>query len=306
MGGNFIKIAAGRNNWKRFLSSFVLLLGFMFLGSIAYFTASGWYVTNDGDPASYYDAKKAENVHIDPLADFVLSHIIYVFWFFGLALLMRLIHKRSIKTLITADKNLNWKKVAWGFAVFFSLIAGTTIIDFILNPSDYSLNNIEVTDFFKLFLFVLILTPLQTTSEELLFRGYLMQWFGRKINNALLLSLIVGFIFASLHFSNPEMGYSRFFVGSDYLISGVLWCYISAKTNSSELTIGAHAANNMFIGWFLTMDDSVYGNIPSLFVVTNIDPKISLLWTIISMGIFTYFSLKKFGGLNKPPGRLVS
>lgn len=295
MGNDFIKMNQGINNWKRYLFSFILFLLFLFLGSVGYLFALAAYAAADGNPDSYFDIEGMVGVNVDPVYDFVFSNLTYVFWFLGLFLFMRLIHKRKFKTLVTPKEKIDWKRVLWGFGIFFALVAGTSLIDFLLNPSDYSLNQIKAQDFIKLFLFVLILTPIQTTAEEVFFRGYLMQWFGRKVNNKILLSVIVGLIFASLHFGNPEMNYSAFFVGSDYILSGVLWCYITARTNSAELTIGAHAANNMFIGWFLTMDHSAFGKLPSLFVINDIDPKTSLLWSFVSLSLFSYFAIKKFG-----------
>ncbi|WP_413298866.1 CPBP family intramembrane glutamic endopeptidase [Bacillus sp. 1P10SD] len=295
MQQNFIKMNQGKNNWKRYLLSFVIIIFFIFLGSIMYMFALSVFAEADGDPNSYFDRIEFVGVHVNPLYDFVLTHINYVFWVLGFVITIRLIHKRSFKTLITPNQKINWRRIFWGFSIFFCLVSGTTLIDFILNPGDYSFNNIKFEDFLQLFFFVLILTPLQTTAEEVFFRSYLMQWFGRKINHSLLLSIIVGSIFGMLHFSNPEMNYSAFFVGSDYVLSGIVWCYITAKTNSAEITIGAHAANNMFLGWFLTMDDAVFGKIPSLFVVSDINPQISLLWTIITLFVFTTFAIKKYG-----------
>jgi uncharacterized protein len=292
---NFIKMNQGKNNWKRFLLSFVIIVFFIFLGGIMYLFALSVFAKADGDPNSYFDRIELVAVHVNPLYDFVLTHINYVFWVLGLVITMRLIHKRTFKTLITPNKKINWRRIFWGFSLFFCLVSGTTLIDFILNPGDYLFNNIKWEDFLQLFFFVLILTPMQTTAEEVFFRGYLMQWFGRKITHSLILSIIVGSIFGMLHFSNPEMNYSAFFVGSDYVLSGIMWCYITAKTNSAEITIGAHAANNMFLGWFLTMDDAVFGKIPSLFVVSDINPQISLLWTIITLSIFTSLAIKKYG-----------
>ncbi|WP_142300993.1 hypothetical protein [Bacillus sp. 7884-1] len=78
------------------------------------------------------------------------------------------------------------------------------------------------------------------------------------------------------------------------MVTGFIWCYITAKTNSAELSIGAHAANYILLGWFITMDDSAFGDIPSLFVDRNIDPAISLMWTIVSLGIFLFISLRKY------------
>ncbi|MFD1738005.1 type II CAAX prenyl endopeptidase Rce1 family protein [Bacillus salitolerans] len=105
----------------------------------------------------------------------------------------------------------------------------------------------------------------------------------------------INLIFGSLHFWNPEMSYSPLLVGMDYVLAGIIWCYISAKTNSAELTIGAHTANNMLHGWFLTMDNSAFGEIPSLFVVTSINPGNSLLWSVITLGIFLYLAQRKYG-----------
>jgi uncharacterized protein len=295
---HFIKINQGINNWKRYTWSFFLIMISMVIGTIAYFAALIYFLKADGNPDSFFDADEMIAVNVNPVYDFALSHLIYIIWFLGIILFLRLIHKRKIITLITPNDKINWKKVSWGFGLFFCLIASTTLIDFLLNPADYSLNTFSAKDFVLLFLFVLILTPIQTTAEEVFFRGYLMQWVGKKVHHPLVLSIIVGSIFGALHFANPEMGYSAFFVGSDYVLSGILWCYISARTNSAELTIGAHAANNMFIGWFLTMDNSAFGDLPSLFVIENINPKITLLWTVISLSVFTYFAIKKFDQKN--------
>lgn len=295
MDDNFIKMNQGINNWKRYVLSFFFIIVFLVLGTIVSFFALYLFAVTDSNPNSYFDILNMVSVNVDPVYDFAFANLTYVFWILGMIIFIKLIHKRKFITLITPHNNINWGRIFWGFSLFFCLIAGTSLLDFLFNSGDYSFNTIKVQDFLKLFIFVLILTPIQTTAEEVFFRGYLMQWFGRKINNLLVLSIIVGLIFASLHFVNPEMSYSVFFVGSDYVLSGILWCYITARTNSAELTIGAHAANNMFLGWFLTMDNTAFGKIPSLFVVTNFNPKITLLWTIITLSVFTYLAIKKYG-----------
>ncbi|OCA85716.1 hypothetical protein A8F94_12640 [Bacillus sp. FJAT-27225] len=294
MKEDFINIKVGKNNWKRYICSFVLIMIFMFIGSAVYsLVMDGWF---GGNPGTYYDSDKMIWVNVNPVYDFVFSHLIYVFWLGGIALWIRLVHKRGLISLVTPYRSINWKKIFWGFALFFCLLTGTTAADFLMNPEDYSFNTFDSIDFWLLFLSVLVLTPIQTTTEEVFFRGYLMQWVGRLVSTPLALSVIAGGIFGALHFSNPEMGYSAVFVGADYVLSGVIWCYITARTNSAELSIGAHAANNMFIGWFVTMDSTVYGNIPSLFVVSNINPKLSFVWSIIAFSIFGILSLKKFAG----------
>ncbi|WHZ05676.1 type II CAAX endopeptidase family protein [Neobacillus sp. YX16] len=291
---NFIKVKEGKNSWKRYLSSFIVILLFIFVGALPNLIISEWIVNTDGNPNTYFDFEKEDYVGINPLVYFALMNSQFIFWLLGLFVTIRFIHKRKFTSLITPNRKIDWKRIGYGFITYFVILGLTSIIDSLLNPGDYLLNDVRVSDFLLLFVLVLVFTPLQTTCEELFFRGYLLQLLGKWIRIPFLLSLIVGSIFGALHFTNPEMGYSPILVGANYLVTGFIWCYITAKTNSAELSIGAHAANNMLLGWFITMDDSAFGDIPSLFVGRNIDPAISLMWTIVSLGIFLFISLRKY------------
>jgi uncharacterized protein len=291
---DFIQVKKGKNSWKRYLSSFIVFILFMFIGALPFVFIGDWIVDNDKNPNTYYDFDKENYIGINPLLYFALMNLQFIFWLLGLFVAIRFIHKRKFTSLITPNKKIDWKRIGYGFITFFVILGLTTFIDYLLNPGDYIVNDVRVSDFLLLFVLVLVFTPIQTTCEELIFRGYLLQLFGKWIRIPFLLSLLVGSIFGALHFANPEMGYSPILVGVDYLVTGFIWCYITVKTNSAELSIGAHAANNMLLGWFLTMDDSAFGDIPSLFVAKNIDPAISLIWTIVSYGLFLYISLRKY------------
>ncbi|NMD69354.1 CPBP family intramembrane metalloprotease [Bacillus sp. DNRA2] len=291
---NFTNVQEGKNSWKRYVLSLVVMIVFITIAGFPYAIIGEQIVQSDGNPNTYFDEELVDYVGLNPLVNFALMNSVFVFWLIGIFVAIRFVHKRKIITLITPKKHLDWKRIGYGFGAFFLILSTTTILDVIFNPGDYSLNDIHLSDFVILFFLVLILTPIQTTCEEVFFRGYLMQFIGKWIRNPLIMSLIAGGIFGSLHFTNPEMNYSPIFVGADYLLTGIIWCYISAKTNSIELSIGAHAANNMFLGWFLTMDDSVMGGIPSLFLVKNIDPLTTLIWDALALGIFLFISLKKY------------
>jgi hypothetical protein len=102
----------------------------------------------------------------------------------------------------------------------------------------------------------------------------------------LLFAMIVGLMFSIGHFANPEMNKSIILVGLDYIVAGFALTYIAIKTKSLEITIGAHAANNMFLALFLTTDDSVFGSIPSLFKAANTEPGANLIWSIVMFSVF--------------------
>ncbi|MGP0688349.1 CPBP family intramembrane glutamic endopeptidase [Priestia aryabhattai] len=283
---NYLDVEEGKNGWKRYLSTTILASAFMILGSIIYIIADMVMVEADESGKSYFDFDSGVAVGINANLDFLLSHIVYICWIFGLWIGIRFIHKRKMKSLITANKRVNWKKVIWSFGAFSLLLIISQLIDVVFNHSDYSWNDVSLKGYALLVLITLLLVPIQTTTEELFFRGFLLQWVSKKVKRPILLAIIVGLMFSIGHFANPEMNKSIILVGLDYIVAGFALTYIAIKTKSLEITIGAHAANNMFIALFLTTDDSVFGSIPSLFKVANTEPGPNLIWSIITFSVF--------------------
>lgn len=289
MDPNFITMAKGKNTHWRYISSLLVILAFMLvIGTIAYVV--GVLVSGVINP----DLVDLEEMMItDPLVDFYLYHIVNIMSVLGMLIAARAILKRKLISFITPYDRVNWSKIMFGFSISFLLFTVFALLDYAIFSNDYALNDFDGTRFAWLVVAAILLVPIQTTSEELFFRGFLLQWAGKLTKNPILLMFIIGGIFGSLHFANPEMEHGGFWVAIDYLAMGFIWTYISIKTNSSEYSIGAHAANNMFLCIFLTMEDTVVGEIPSLFVVTNINAMLSALTTITTGIIFMIIVLQK-------------
>ncbi|WP_157827571.1 CPBP family intramembrane glutamic endopeptidase [Niallia nealsonii] len=146
----------------------------------------------------------------------------------------------------------------------------------------------------------MLFVPLQTTVEELIFRGFLLQWFAKKNSHPFLLPLLVALIFGSLHFTNPEMEKSTLWVGLNYIWGGFMLTFFAVKAGRSELSIGAHAANNMFILWFLAEEKSTDdGSVPSLFKVVDVHPATNLMWNICIFLLFYFFIQKKYSSFKR-------
>jgi uncharacterized protein len=281
-----------KNSWKRFvLSSFIIIL-FTIIGIIGYVIVTFLL----GPESSYLDEATGEFVGLDPLFDFMFSHVIYIGMFVGIWIAVRFVHKRSITSLITASSRVNWNQIWWGFGIYFGLFTVFTFVDFMIFPNHYSVNVFNFSDFLLLFVIVLILVPIQTTVEELIFRGFLLQWFAKKLSNPIILSLIIAVIFGSLHFANPEMDRSVLWIGLNYVFVGFMLTFIAVKMGSLELSIGVHAANNMLLSWFLADSNSVNGNIPAIFRMNDDSPVFSLLWSICIFAIFYIMSMRKYKG----------
>ncbi|MBM7603520.1 membrane protease YdiL (CAAX protease family) [Metabacillus crassostreae] len=290
MEPNFIKIVNGKNTHWRYILSLLVILAFMFIiGVICYIISM--LITGHVNPDLI---NLNEMVITDPLVDFYLYHIVNITTVIGMWIAARMILKRKLISFITPYNRVNWSKILYGFLVSFLLFALFSLVDYIISPNDYMLNNFDGSRFVWLVLASILLVPIQTTSEELFFRGFLLQWVGKVTKNPVVLTLIVGGIFGSLHFWNPEMEHGAIWIAIDYLAMGFIWTYITIKTNSSEYSIGAHAANNMFLCIFLTMEDTVVGDIPSLFVLKNVNAMSSAITTVLIGLLFMLIVLRKY------------
>jgi uncharacterized protein len=287
MKPSFILPELGENSHIRYFSSFLLISLFMIvIGSVMYIFSI--LITDSINPKIV----DLENLRLkDSLVDLFLSNITSVFWILGIWISAKTIHKRSLISFITPYQKINWKRVFFGFIVFFVLLSISQIIDFVLNSEDYKWNDFDLSRFIWLLVAAIFVVPIQTTTEELFFRGFLLQWMGKLVKQPILLAIIVGFIFGALHFGNPEMSNSAFWAGLDYVFTGFILSYIAIRTNSAEFSIGAHAANNMFLCIFLTYENSSYQNIPSLFVLTNVDGMLSTIYSIITSTLFFIISI---------------
>ena len=109
------------------------------------------------------------------------------------------------------------------------------------------------------------MVPLQTSAEELFFRGYLMQGLGRIFPMRLLPFVITSTLFGLLHFANPEVDKLGDIILITYLSTGFFLGAITLIDEGLELALGFHAGNNLFLSLFLTSDWTVFQT-DSLFI----------------------------------------
>jgi len=91
--------------------------------------------------------------------------------------LFRPIHKREFKTLTRTKTTLNWGKIFFAFFLWLSLSACFEAIGYFMAPEGYSFT-FRWNTFFPLLAICIFILPIQTSFEELFFRGYLMQGVG--------------------------------------------------------------------------------------------------------------------------------
>jgi hypothetical protein len=177
------------------------------------------------------------------------------------------------------------------------------VVEYLINPEIYTIV-FNPGRFFLFALVVLLLTPMQTTAEELLFRGYLLQATGHLGRNFWLLALVNGILFMVPHLGNPELVASAILLPLFYLSIGAFFAFITLRDNSAELAIGAHAANNLYSALFANYANSALQT-ESIFLITELDAVYALISFWVMAVIFYLVLLRQRTSPALQPGELI-
>ena len=205
----------------------------------------------------------------------------------------RYLLKRPIKQLFTSGDKYSWRKTWIGFAALsvISLVMG--LGDFIINYDDYTWSW-NASAFLPYLIICLTLLPIQTTAEELFFRGWLQQWLDNGKKKQWTISLASGFLFALPHMANPEVAGNELFLPIiSYGSTGFMLAWVTYRDKSLELAIGAHFANNFLTGLLLSTEDSALPSV-SLYTVPDVPWGSAALFSVVMIPIFIWLT-KKWG-----------
>ncbi len=165
-------------------------------------------------------------------------------------------HHKTIADVSTGRPSWDWKRIWFGFGSWAALLIATQAISYFMDPDNHVLQ-FELSKFLPLLIIALVMLPLQTTFEELLNRGYLMQGLALGLGNRWMPLIITSLFFGGLHMMNPEvMEYGWPIMLVNYAGTGLLLGMLTLMDDGLELAIGMHAANNIFAALFVTFEDS--------------------------------------------------
>jgi len=231
---------------------------------------------------------------------YFLMLLIFVIAMLTLMLCVKHIHKRPFIRLITPRKSINWQKILFGFSLWALLAIGMEAITYFTNPEVYSLQ-FKPVSFLVLLVLSLALLPIQTSLEELFFRGYLMPWFGRLLGNKWMALILSSVLFGLMHAFNPEVAKYGFVTMQVYYLSaGLFLGLITILDDSLELALGVHAATNFLGATLLSFEGSVLQT-DTIFKASEVNPILMTVSFIIAAIIFSVICHKKYGwtGLTK-------
>ncbi len=171
----------------------------------------------------------------------------------GLLLVIRFLHAQPIREATTARKKVDWGRFFFGFGLIAVFTIVTTLIDYNMNPQDF-VWNFQMVPFLVMALIAVVMVPLQTSFEEYLFRGYLMQGIGVLAGNKWVPLLVTSVVFGSLHIWNPEVDKMGPVIMVYYIGTGLLLGIMTLMDDGLELALGFHAGNNLVGAMLVTAD----------------------------------------------------
>ena len=180
--------------------------------------------------------------------------------------------------------------MAW--FVPFCLIGG--LGQYLFYPDAFSFNS-DLKAFALFVPLALVVTAIQTTTEELFFRGYIVQGASLIWSNRMFLAIVSAVIFTLPHATNPESqegGWIGMFLGY-FVGTGLLYAIVSLIDGTTELAIGAHFANN--IAYFLLFNWSgSFFAAPALFSISEYHARFYDIISLVLIPVFLAIAYKVF------------
>ena len=219
----------------------------------------------------------------------------------GLYLVQKFVHKRSLKALHTAWGNINWWRIFEGFLITVFVLGGFVFIGSKLGFVDVRLT-FNAQAFWGFALVSLLLIPLQSGTEEIVFRGYFNQGLMHFVKNKWIVFSITSLGFMALHLSNPEAldgaaAGNLPIVMSGYFFFGFAMCLLVWIDDGLESAIGVHAGNNCFAAILVNYEGSVLPT-PSVFL-SKPDVNIDSIATIVTLAVIVGIIWWRRGGLSR-------
>ncbi len=294
----------GQNQWWKYLLVIIIavVLG-QIVGAIPLGIAVGVAVAMNGD-----NVVRPENAMdfsaygIDPNLGLALMVLPFIVMLILAIVFIRIFHKRNAKDVVNGGGTFRWNRFWVGILVWSGMLLIMLAVQMIISPDDLELQ-FNAPAFITLVFVAVLFLPIQSGTEEFIFRGYLAQGVAGWTKSKWLVILIPSLLFALMHGMNPEVKEHGFWVMMPhYFIIGFVFAIMAVLDDGIEVVIGAHAANNTLGAILVTSKESAIQT-PSLFFQKEMDPNSELIGLVISavlvLVVFKLILKWDFSVLNK-------
>lgn len=243
------------NKFWLYLIGSVLIIIASFIGQIP-FSVAVLYRTLIGKEVMPADNAAVMKI-FEPNLTLFLVLISFAFALAGVYFVVKYLHYQTFLSVTTSRKKVDWSRIGFSF-ILWSFFTGLSFLAVYLSTPEDFIWNFKLVPFLILFVIGSILIPIQTSTEEYVFRGYLMQGFANLAHNKWFPLLMTSLIFGSMHIFNPEVEKMGYIIMVYYIGTGLFLGIITLMDEGIELALGFHAANNLIGALLVTSDWSVF------------------------------------------------
>jgi uncharacterized protein len=245
------------------------------------------------DLESFQSNMDFEAMGIDKNFGFILLILMFVGALLALWMVVKYLHQKRFIDLITADRPVRYQKILFGFGLWMVLTLFLEGVNYWVDPSNYTFRWVGLS-YFVLLAISLLFLPIQTSFEELFFRGYIMQGLTYFTKHKWVAILGSSIFFGLVHGTNPEVEeYGFWTLQSYYIVAGLFLAVITVLDDGLELALGVHAATNIAGATLFTYKGSVLQT-DSLFITDEVKPWLMLAGFIFASIIFILVCYKKY------------
>ena len=241
--------------WKYIVGSLVVILISSF-GQIPLMIGTFAKSFSDGKGMPQLD-EKSLMTYLEPNLTLFLIMLSFVFAMFGIYIVVKNIHKQTMLSVTTSRAKVDWSRILFSFTIWSLFTIISTAILYYTSPESFVMN-FKLVPFLILVIIGTLMIPIQTSCEEYVFRGYLMQGFGNLARNKWFPLVMTSTIFGLMHIANPEVTKMGYIVLVYYIGTGFFLGILTLMDEGMELSLGFHAANNLVGALLVTADWSAF------------------------------------------------
>ena len=243
-------------------------------------------------PLEFYSKSNPDPIMGLPVSA-ITAIVSFCFIFICTVIAIRMIAKTSLKDFVIGVKGTVNKKDCLTVAVFY--LIGYAIVT-AMSAKYYQLNQANAGEFAVLFVFMLLLCWMQTTWEEIVFRGLFIRWACKNeigyTKKAIICGIVSTLLFTIAHASNSEMatfsGAEKALAMFAYAVPGFVMYFADLHFRSLLPGIVFHWINNFIAFVFVRMSDS---SMPVSTLFIDYTPRSAVNTAITHIALYLPFAL---------------
>ncbi len=247
-------ISSENRFWKYIVGSIIIVVAST-IGQIPLLLAviAKSFAEGKGIPENQDDIMKV----LDSNTTLFLILISFVFAIIGVFAVIKYLHNQTFLSIVSSRKKVDWSRIFVSFLLWTAITIISTLALYYSSPENFVVQ-FQPIPFLILAVIAVLMIPIQTTCEELVFRGYLMQGFANLSMNKWFPLVMTSVIFGTMHIFNPEVSKVGYIILVYYIGTGLFLGIITLMDEGMELAIGFHAANNLIGALLVTTDWTVF------------------------------------------------